>query len=240
MQALAHRRVAVRRTSPTDVDQLDDELGHVIARRRLAAEDERARRRRRAVGPDFSRRYCAMTCRTFRCWRLYSWMRLTCTSNIELGIDRDAGALRARRPANSLLVGALDARATASRKPASSASGSSRASWSRSVTQPSPIASLISRGQPRIAQRHPAPRRDAVGLVAELLRPQRVEVRAARPASAARECSSATPLIAWLPTQARLRHAHVALAAARRSATAARRARRRRRSGCAPRRGSAR
>ena len=35
-----------------------------------------------------------MMCSTFRCCRLYSWMRFTCTSNMESGIDRDAGALR--------------------------------------------------------------------------------------------------------------------------------------------------
>jgi rod shape determining protein RodA len=35
--------------------------------------------------PRFSRRYSVMRCSTFKCWRLYSCSRLTCTSNSECG-----------------------------------------------------------------------------------------------------------------------------------------------------------
>ena len=50
------------------------------------------------------------------------------------------------------------------------------AARSRSLIQPSPIASRDQTRQPRIAQHHPAARRHAVRLVAEPLRPQLVEV----------------------------------------------------------------
>ena len=62
------------------------------------------------------------------------------------------------------------------RKAASSASGSSRRSWLRSVTQPSPIDFGDQLGQVRIGQQQPAARRHAVGLVVESLGKQLREV----------------------------------------------------------------
>jgi hypothetical protein len=46
-------------------------------------------------------------CSTFRCWRLYSWMRFTCTSNREVGVHTHAGAV-ARQYGQVFFVGALD------------------------------------------------------------------------------------------------------------------------------------
>ena len=81
LDEVAHARIAVDDLGRRG-DQPDDELGQVIARRRLAAEDEHARLHRElriGLQPVIQRR---STCRMFRCWRLYSWMRFTCTSKI--------------------------------------------------------------------------------------------------------------------------------------------------------------
>ena len=59
---------------------------------------------------------------------------------------------------------------------ASSANGSSWRSCARSVTQSSPIVSVMSSRQVRVGLLQPAPRRDAVGLVVEAVREQLGEV----------------------------------------------------------------
>ena len=88
-------------TSRHVVDQPDDQLGHVVARRRLAGEHHGARHPVRL--PDRRRMPVVARARsaaTFSSWRLYSWMRLTCTSNIDSRIDVDAGRARCTsRPA---------------------------------------------------------------------------------------------------------------------------------------------
>ena len=64
-------------------------------------------------------------------WRLYSWMRLICTSNSAAGSTLDAAAARrSAAPARSLLARSHWPR-SASWKPASSASGSSAAQRAR-------------------------------------------------------------------------------------------------------------
>ena len=104
----------------------------------------------------------------FSSCRLYSWMRFTWQSKIVSGSTdlpgRRRGASRRTAPWPSRL-----ACRNASRKPASSASGASRRSSARSVTQPSPMASVIARGERRVREQQPAPRRHAVGLVVEAL-----------------------------------------------------------------------
>ncbi len=143
--------------SADGVDQLDDELGQVSSPARPC----RRRRTRAAPWSNFgsvlSRWYRPMTCRTFRCWRLYSWMRLTCTSNIADGIHDRRPCAAAIKSASARLVGALDLppllRGTPRRRPAARA----RAAGPDRVIQPSPIrcgdADAQSRGLDSTTQR---------------------------------------------------------------------------------------
>ena len=180
-----------------------------------------------------------MMCSTLRCWRLYSWMRLTWMSNSASGSTTDAGAFanaNARAPPCSSM---LDPRAIAPGRPRRQRALRGPCSRDRSVSHPSPIVSVSSRASPGLAEHHEAARRHTVGDVVE-----------ASPATARRsprstvslrssECSAATPLTAWLPTVARCAM-RTRCRRPRRSATGAPRVRRRRDSAAAPRPGSAR
>ncbi len=57
-----------------------------------------------------------MTCRMFRCWRLYSWMRFTCTSKMAAGSTLTP-VRSSMSCASCRLVGVLDLRATRRRSP---------------------------------------------------------------------------------------------------------------------------
>ena len=218
------------------VDQPDDQLGHRDTRARpcprtrsSAAATSHAAGLRAGADTD------AITCSTFRCCRLYSWMRLTWTSKSAAGSTRcrcARGCSRARRS----LFDRLTARQR-SWNAASSACGSRASSRARSVIHPSPIASSSRRASAGLLERQEAPRRHAVGHVAESIGPQLGEVAQHRLLEQL-ECSSATPLTPWLPTVARFAIRTRFVAALARSATSARRARRRRGSARAPRRGS--
>ncbi len=94
-------------------------------------------------GSDLMRWYSAITCSTARCWRLYSWMRLTITSNMEDGSTTTPVVSRTSSASATLFW--CRAACHCSRKPASSAYGSSARSCARSEIQPSPIASDTSR-----------------------------------------------------------------------------------------------
>ena len=115
-----------------------------------------------------------MTCRILRCWRLYSWMRFTCTSKIADGSTMTPVRC-SMRPAQRRLVRVFDLAPLGAEI--------------RVVDQRLELAQLVQIADPaladalrdavceaRIGQHHPAPRRHAVGLVAELLRPQLGEV----------------------------------------------------------------
>ena len=149
------------------VDELDDELGQVVRRRRLAGEEERPRRHLEArvlpqpvVEHDDAQRV--------------EQLPLVLVDALDLAVEdrvrdppsapRSIGA--SRRSAD--LAARLAAR-NASRKPASSASGLSLAS-SAEVGDPAVADGLgDDAGERRVRQQQPAPRRDAVGLVAEAL-----------------------------------------------------------------------
>ena len=93
-------------TSATQLNQFNDPLGQVIARGGFAAENEGARNHiSRRVS--LMRWYKEMICSTLRCWRLYSWMRLTRMSNI----DRDPPQSRFafRQAGQAMFVFTLDA-----------------------------------------------------------------------------------------------------------------------------------
>ena len=101
-----------------------------------------------------------------------------------------------------LLVGALDRARNASSDGSSSAHGSSCRRSSRSVIQASPIRSVISAAS-RVGLQQPAPRRDAVGLVVEVVRLELVRNRGTSVVFTSCAVQAATPLTEWLPTIAR-------------------------------------
>ena len=124
----------------------------------------------------------------------------------------DAGQLlRDRAPAR--LVARASPRRARRGATASSANSSSRRSSSRLRIQPSPIAFVMSAASGRIRVQQPAPRRHAVRLVVEALRPELGEVRAAAFVFTSSECSAATPLTEWLPAIGEVRHPHVLVVA---------------------------
>ena len=82
-----------------------------VAGRRLAAEEERcaaATRRRRRRGGSAGR--AQTTCSTFRCCRLYSWMRLHLDVEERVGIDGDARRVARATPARRSLLACFTAR----------------------------------------------------------------------------------------------------------------------------------
>ena len=56
------------------------------------------------AGFDLMAWYNETMCSTFKCCRLYSWMRLTSTSNIESGVGIDAGAGERQRRELTLII----------------------------------------------------------------------------------------------------------------------------------------
>jgi hypothetical protein len=88
-----------------------------------------------------ARWWSAMMCSAFRCWRLYSWMRFTCTSKSDFRIGDDACAPR-RISANRRLFSPLTLRHR-SRNTGSFANGSRREPSQRGI-QPSLMHSVIS------------------------------------------------------------------------------------------------
>ena len=113
-------------------------------------------------------------CSALRCWRLYSWMRFTCTSNSHDGSSGDAGHV-AHVAGQPLLVRAL-------RGPPRLTEGGvfgEGLELAQLVELDDPVrpdALGDERAQGRVREREEPPRRDAVGLVAEALRPHLVEV----------------------------------------------------------------
>src|SRR5271163_1078665 len=118
--------------------------------------------------------YSAMMCRTLRCWRLYSWMRLTWTSNIQSGFSSTPVAER-RNLARRALLPRFTSR-HCWRKEWSSMNGSSPRSFVRSVSQPSPTVRSSSSRSPGLASARNRRGVTPVCLVAEPLRPQLEEV----------------------------------------------------------------
>src|ERR1700730_13935714 len=101
-------------------------------------------------------------------------MRFTCTSNIESGST--ATPVRpCAIPARSSLLERLIARQSLWNA-ASSANFSRSLRRARSLIHPSPMASQMSSHRRGVVRGQPAAWRDAVGLVAELLGPQLVEI----------------------------------------------------------------
>ena len=106
---------------------------------------------------------------------MYSWIRLTWTSKSESGSTTSPVADRSQS-ANRALACALGRAEAVRGRRGRRRGGRSAASRARSVTQPSPIASVSERGEPGVGQQQPAPRGDAVGLVVEPLGEQPGEV----------------------------------------------------------------
>ena len=111
-------------------------------------------------------------------------MRLTCTSKSDSG-STSTPARCADSAASACLFARLTARHSARNAGVLGERLERGAAASRSQTQPSPIARVTSADEPGVDERHEAPRRDAVGHVRELLRPELARSRAA-----ARRCSS--------------------------------------------------
>ena len=114
-------------------------------------------------------------------------------------VDLDAGALTGCRAARSSCSRASP-RCQSWWKSGSSASCSSSPQLVE-VFDPAVADLLVMRGQARIGQQQQAPGRDAVGFVAELLR--RIHRNPAAHCFNSSVWRAATPLMAWLPTQAR-------------------------------------
>ena len=118
--------------------------------------------------------YSVTMCSAFRCWRLYSWMRLTWMSKSASGSTTMPVRLRMRCASASLFARLI------ARQCSWNAASSTCASRPRSrvqVRDPALAHGLVE--QPReagVAQRQEAPRRDAVGDVVEALGPQLGEV----------------------------------------------------------------
>ena len=122
-------------------------------------------------------------------------------SKSDCGIDGDAGAVLDDRGQRALVVG-LDAPPLVLElgvaRPAARAGRALLEIGHPALADVRVISAL----KARIAQRHPAPRRDAVGDVDELLRHDAWKSRSTVCFSSS-VCSAATPLMAWLPTHAR-------------------------------------
>ena len=89
-----------------------------------------------------------MTCSTFSSCRLYSWMRLICTSKSDVGIDVDAEhAPQDQRASRSLFVALDRAEPLAERGVVGERLEPAQLGRGR-VTQPSPMASVISAASP--------------------------------------------------------------------------------------------
>ena len=157
------------------VDQLDDQLGHAIAGRRLAAEDHRARRASRGAGATLEPVVERDQVQHVQVLALVFVQPLHLDVEERLRIDADAGSLLDERGQRALVVG-LDRLPLA----LETAVGGQRLEARELVLQVGdPAVADVpgdQRAQLRIAQHHPAPRRHAVGDVDELVRRHRVEV----------------------------------------------------------------
>ena len=122
----------------------------------------------------FTRKYCVTMLSTLRCCRLYSWIRLTWMSNIQVGSSSTPVDPLTKSASRALL-----ARLTSRhcwRNSGSSMNASSPRSRSRWVSHPSPICAVEQPAQARVGQREEATRCHPVGLVGEPLRPHLEEV----------------------------------------------------------------
>ena len=154
-------------------DQLDDPLGHEVTRRRLAAEDEGARR-------DAQRRVLLEPVVQRDDVQHVEVLALVLVDALDLDVEHPVGSSSMpvadwTYSASRDLLARLTSRHRAGTRRRRRRRSSSR-SLSRSVSQPSPIVSSSSCAQARVGQRQEAARRHAVGHVAEPLRPQLVEV----------------------------------------------------------------
>ena len=176
LDEIAHARIAIDDLGRRG-DQADDELGEVIARRRLAAEHEHARLHRElriGLQPVIQ----ADDVQDVQVLALVLVDALDLHVEDRRRIDDDAGAFLDQSRQRGL-VGVLDLaplgaeiRIVGQRL---------ELAQLRQVADPL-IADALrdAMREPRIGQHHPAPRRHAIGLVGELLRPQLREVAAAR------------------------------------------------------------
>ncbi len=154
-----------------------------------------------ASPPALMRLYRVTTWSTLRSWRLYSWMRLTWMSNSVSG-SMTKPCAPARNAASRRLLAALTSR-QACWNEGSSAKGSRPRRASRSVIHASPMAPVISSASAGLAWRRK--RRWSMPLVLFENRPGNSSAKSRKTCSRTiRECSSETPLTAWLPTTARL------------------------------------
>ena len=148
-----------------------------------------------------SRLYRTTTCRALSNCRLYSWMRLICTSNSVSG-SRLIPAAALIQSTNRTFAARLAAR-NFPRKAASAASGSIFRRADMSVTQRSPTASVSSFARSGLASS--SHRRGVTPLVLLLNRsgnsPAKSGTVLVRSSS---EWMAATPLVLWVPTIARL------------------------------------
>ena len=171
-QALAHRRVAIEQVAYR-VDQPDDELGHEVAGGRLAAEHE-SPRRGVAVAAGLQPQVVRDHLQHVQVLALVLVDALDLHVEHRRGVDDDPG-LRLHEGGELALVVALDL----APRGAEGGVPCQRLQAAEPVELLDPAAADRVGDElrkARVAQHHPAPRRHAVGLVAELLRPERVKV----------------------------------------------------------------
>src|SRR5664279_3427755 len=179
--------------------QADDQLRHLLGGRRLPREDEGARRNARHVAaedaliePDDVQQI--------------ELLPLVFVNALALRVEErvwvDGTAHRALDPpGQALLVGLLHG-APALPEPRVEANFSSPTRRSRSVSQPSPIASVMS--DDRRGFDCPTNRRGVTPFVTFVKRPGQSSAKSERTVSRrSRECSAATPFTFWLATVAR-------------------------------------
>src|SRR5438093_365278 len=132
----------------------------------------------------------------FRSCRLYSWIRLTCTSNIDSGST--ATSVRSIVNLARASLFRLFTASSRSRSEPSSTNSSRRRSSLRSRIQPSPIALVIRWASGRFACR--SQRRGVTPFVLLLNRSgQSLAKSGASNFFTSSLCSAATPLTEWLP-----------------------------------------
>jgi hypothetical protein len=125
-------------------------------------------------------------------WRLYSWMRLICTSNSAAGSTTTPSLVADHRERS------LFARLTLRRIPLERrvrGKGLSRELVDlRRCTSPHRLAQTSGSVRPGLALQQPAARRDAVGLVGDAVGIELVEIGAKTVSFISSECSAETPL----------------------------------------------
>ena len=154
------------------VDELDDELGQVVGRRRLAGEEERPRRHLEV-------RILAQPVVEHHDAQRIEQLPLVFVDALDLAIEDGVRVHRLTggrlEPVGKLRLGFALGLAEGVAKALSSASGSSLRSWPRSVIQPSPMASVIVRASAGFASS--SQRRGVTPLVLLLKRSGNISAR---------------------------------------------------------------